>query len=81
MGISAQLITQLVAVALVIPIAAVPGIVVFVIGAWVGNLYMKAALPMKREMSNSKAPVLGHFGAAITGISTSHELSTAFDTE
>jgi hypothetical protein len=27
-------------------------------------------LSVKREMSNAKAPVLGHFGAAMAGLST-----------
>ncbi|VDC03809.1 unnamed protein product [Peniophora sp. CBMAI 1063] len=67
-GISVQLITQLIAITLVTPVAVVPGVVVFSLGAFVGNVYMKAALPMKRVMSNSKAPVLGHFGAAIAGL-------------
>ncbi len=28
-------------------------------GVYLGQIYMKAQLPVKREMSNAKAPVLG----------------------
>lgn len=68
-SISAQLITQLGAIALVTPAVILPGTAIFLIGAWIGSIYMKAQLPVKREMSNRKAPVLGHFGAAIAGLS------------
>jgi hypothetical protein len=39
------------------------------LGGWIGRIYMKAQLSVKREMSNAKVPVLGHFGAAIAGLS------------
>ncbi|VDB89903.1 unnamed protein product [Peniophora sp. CBMAI 1063] len=70
MSVTAQLITQLVAIALITPAVVFPGIAVFCVGAWFGNIYMKAQLPVKREMSNKKAPVLGHFGAAMTGLTS-----------
>ena len=38
-------------------------------GGVCGNLYMKARMSVQRELSNAKAPVLGHFSAALTGIS------------
>ena len=63
------MIVNMVAIAFVSPIAMLPGILVFLAGAWCGNVYMKAQLPVKRMMSNKKAPVLGHFGAAISGLS------------
>ena len=53
------------------PIFAIPGFVVSLLGTWCGQIYMKAQLCVKREMSNAKAPVLGHFGAAIAGLSKS----------
>lgn len=37
-------------------------------GVALGNIYIKAGLPLKREGSNAKAPVLGHFSAAISGL-------------
>lgn len=57
------------AVILFSPIFIIPAIMVAVAGGVCGNVFMKAQLSVKREMSNSKAPVLSHFGAAIGGIS------------
>ncbi|KAI0351013.1 multidrug resistance-associated ABC transporter [Trametes cingulata] len=49
---------------LFIPAAAVIG----VLGATLGWIYLKAQICVKREMSNARAPVLGHFSSAIAGI-------------
>ena len=51
------------------PIFAVPIFFVSVLGRWYGQIYMKAQLSVKREMRNARGPVLGHFGAAISGLS------------
>ncbi|KZV64708.1 P-loop containing nucleoside triphosphate hydrolase protein [Peniophora sp. CONT] len=64
------MVVKLVAVVIVTPVFFIPGLLVFVIGRWFGNVYMKAQLSVKREMSNRRAPVLGHFGAAIAGITS-----------
>lgn len=45
-----------------------PGVSVAIVGGWCGQVYMAAQLSVKRNMSNAKAPVLGHFGAAIAGL-------------
>ncbi len=47
-----------------------PGIVVAALGGLCGQIYIRAQLSVKREMSNARAPVLGHFGAAMAGLST-----------
>ncbi|KAI1795060.1 hypothetical protein LXA43DRAFT_1080347 [Ganoderma leucocontextum] len=52
------------------PIFTIPGLFVSILGSWCGQIYMKAQLCVKREMSNAKAPVLGHFGAAIAGLTS-----------
>ncbi|KAI0717853.1 P-loop containing nucleoside triphosphate hydrolase protein [Cerioporus squamosus] len=52
------------------PIFFFPALLVAAGGVICGNIYMKAQLCVKREMSNAKAPVLGHFGAAISGITS-----------
>ncbi|OSD04422.1 multidrug resistance-associated ABC transporter [Trametes coccinea BRFM310] len=52
------------------PIFTVPGAIVAALGGWCGQIYMKAQLSVKREMSNARAPVLGHFGAAIAGLTS-----------
>jgi len=57
------------AVVTLTPIFLIPGIVIAVLGGWCGQIYMKAQLSVKREMSNARSPVLGHFGAAVAGLS------------
>jgi hypothetical protein len=59
---------KLISVVIVTPIFLIPGVVIFILGGWCGNIYMSAQLSVKREMSNMRAPVLGHFGAAINGL-------------
>ena len=59
---------RLTAVMIFSPIFLFPGLIVAGIGAFCGKIYIKAQLPVKREMSNARGPVLGHFGAAITGL-------------
>ncbi|KZP21077.1 P-loop containing nucleoside triphosphate hydrolase protein [Athelia psychrophila] len=50
------------------PLFLLPCLVVIIIGVMCGNVYNKTVLSVKREMSNARAPVLAHFGAAITGL-------------
>ncbi|EMD41587.1 hypothetical protein CERSUDRAFT_79219 [Gelatoporia subvermispora B] len=52
------------------PLFSIPGAIIAGIGGACGQVYMKAQLCVKREMSNAKAPVLGHFGAAIGGLTS-----------
>lgn len=63
------MVLKVVAVVIFSPIFLLPSIVVAGLGALLGNVYMTGQLSTKREMSNSKAPVLGHFSAAVSGIS------------
>jgi hypothetical protein len=62
------MIIKLSAVIILTPIFLFPGVVVAILGAWCGQIYIKAQLSVKREMSNARSPVLGHFGAAISGL-------------
>ncbi|KAF7366640.1 ATP-binding cassette transporter [Mycena sanguinolenta] len=48
----------------------IPGVLIGALGGWCGQIYMAAQLSVKREMSNAKAPVLSHFGAAIAGLTS-----------
>ena len=66
------MIVKLGAVVLLTPIFVIPGIVVAILGGWCGQIYIKAQLSVKREMSNARSPVLGHFGAAIAGLGKGH---------
>ncbi|VDB85429.1 unnamed protein product [Peniophora sp. CBMAI 1063] len=67
-NVNSALIIQLTSISLVTPAVILPGIAIFLVGIWFGHMYMQAQLPVKREMSNRKAPVLGHFGASIAGL-------------
>ncbi|KAJ8703097.1 hypothetical protein PTI98_001750 [Pleurotus ostreatus] len=58
------------AVLLFTPIFIGPGILVAVLGGWLGQVYIASQLSVKRGMSNAKAPVIGHFGAAMAGITS-----------
>lgn len=63
-----QLLLKLSAVVFFTPGFLLPGISLALAGGVVGHIYMKAQLSIKREMSVAKAPVLGHFGAAMAGL-------------
>lgn len=65
------MLTKLGGVVMVSPIFLIPGVLIALAGGWCGELYMKAQLSVKREMSNARAPVLANFGAAIAGLSRS----------
>ena len=66
--ITITLIQRIIAIIFVTPLFTIPSLIVGAIGAWCGQLYMKAQLSVKRESSNAKSPVLNHFGAAMTGL-------------
>ncbi|KZT29509.1 P-loop containing nucleoside triphosphate hydrolase protein [Neolentinus lepideus HHB14362 ss-1] len=68
--ISLAILFKFGAVVLFTPIFIIPGFVVAALGGWLGQIYIKAQLSVKREMSNARAPVLGHFGAAIAGLTS-----------
>ncbi|KAH9166017.1 hypothetical protein EDB89DRAFT_2076263 [Lactarius sanguifluus] len=66
--VSLSMLLKLIAVVYLTPGFSIPGIAVAVLGVWLGRVYMKAQIAIKREMSNAKAPVLGHFGASVAGL-------------
>lgn len=68
MSMTIAMILRLIAVLIYTPIFVIPGVAVGAIGSWCGQIYIKAQLSVKREMSNAKSPVLSHFGAAIAGL-------------
>lgn len=72
-----QMIAEMGVVVTVSPAFILPSAVIAALGAWIGQLYMKAQLAVKRERSNAKAPVLGHFGAAFVGLSTVLAISSS----
>ncbi|KAI9449922.1 hypothetical protein BJY52DRAFT_1215702 [Lactarius psammicola] len=68
--ISATMLLKFLAVVYLTPVFSIPGVAIAVLGAWLGRVYMKAQIAIKREMSNAKAPVLGHFGASVAGLTS-----------
>jgi hypothetical protein len=65
------MLLKFLAVVYLTPVFSGPGVAIAVLGAWLGRVYMRAQIAIKREMSNAKAPVLGHFGASVAGLSES----------
>ncbi|EIW53706.1 multidrug resistance-associated ABC transporter [Trametes versicolor FP-101664 SS1] len=61
---------KVVFIVIISPIFLAPAIAVAALGGFLGNVYMKGQLSTKRELSNAKAPVLGHFGDALSGITS-----------
>ncbi|KAL1740785.1 P-loop containing nucleoside triphosphate hydrolase protein [Schizophyllum fasciatum] len=62
------MIAKLIAVVVMTPIFLLTGAIVFMIGGFCGQVYIKAQLSVKRELSNARAPVLAHFGTTISGL-------------
>ncbi|KAG9012444.1 hypothetical protein FRB94_006059 [Tulasnella sp. JGI-2019a] len=62
--------TTLVAILIYSPVFVFPGIIVAIIGAMIGRMYMTAQLSVKREMSNARSPIYSNFGASIAGLVT-----------
>jgi hypothetical protein len=65
------MVVKLGAVIYMTPIFVIPGLAVGALGARLGNIYIKAQLSVKREMSNARSPVFSHFNAAIAGLRAS----------
>ena len=63
-----SVVTRLGAVVLFTPTFLLPALGVAAFGAWLGQVYMKAQLSVKREMSTAKAPVMAILGSAIAGL-------------
>lgn len=62
------MVVKLGAVVYMTPVFVLPGLGIGVLGGWFGNMYIKAQLSVKREMSNARSPVFSHFNAAIAGL-------------
>ncbi|KAJ6450220.1 ABC transporter type 1, transmembrane domain-containing protein [Mycena vulgaris] len=56
-----SMIVKFGAVVIYTPIFFFPGIFVGAVGAWIGQTYIAGQLPVKRPMSNSRAPVLAQY--------------------
>ncbi|TFK34800.1 multidrug resistance-associated ABC transporter [Crucibulum laeve] len=69
-NLSITVIVKLSVIVLYTPVFIFPGLGVAMIGIFAGNVYLKAQMSVKREMSNAKAPLLAHLGASIAGLSS-----------
>ena len=67
-----SMVLRLAAVLIFAPSFLFPAISVAAFGGWLGQVYVKAQLSVKREMSIAKAPVLGILGGAINGLRMFH---------
>ncbi|KAF8956519.1 multidrug resistance-associated ABC transporter [Flammula alnicola] len=67
-SIGVTMITNIGVILIFTPIFLFPGLAVAALGLYLGNIYLKAQLSAKREMSNARSPVLAHFSAAVAGI-------------
>jgi hypothetical protein len=63
------MLVKIAGVFIVAPAFLAPFVALATLGGYIGNTYTTAELPVRREQSNAKAPVLGHFSAAIGGLS------------
>ncbi|KAL0058896.1 hypothetical protein AAF712_014394 [Marasmius tenuissimus] len=63
-----QMFTQMVALVIFTPVFILPAIVLTVLGKLCGDLFTRAVLCVRRELSNAKAPVLAQFEGAVSGI-------------
>lgn len=64
-GFSVSILVKLSAVVANIPASLLPSVLTISLTLWLGSVYMKAQLPVKRIMSNAKSPILATFGGAI----------------
>ncbi|KAJ7267338.1 hypothetical protein C8J57DRAFT_1435960 [Mycena rebaudengoi] len=60
-SVTVALVVTFSAVVYMAPLFFLPGILAAILGGTLGQIYLKAQLSIKRESSNAKAPVLGHF--------------------
>ncbi|KAF8307151.1 hypothetical protein DL93DRAFT_2159641 [Clavulina sp. PMI_390] len=64
------LMQKMAAIIIFTPIFVFPGVGLGIIGGVIAQVYIKSQLPVKREMSLARAPILSHFTASIQGLSS-----------
>jgi hypothetical protein len=65
-----DVLAKLSSILIITPTFIAPSALIGLFATLCSNIYMRAQLSVKRELSNKRAPVMGHFGAAIAGLST-----------
>ncbi|KAI8972403.1 P-loop containing nucleoside triphosphate hydrolase protein [Trametes punicea] len=68
--VTIEILLKLLAVVLFSPSFIIPAVVISLSSGIFGHVFVKVQLCVMREMSACKAPVLAHFGAAISGITS-----------
>lgn len=68
---SISMLIKFAAIMVVSPKVIVAGLLVWMLGWWISQVYIKTQLSVKRETSNARAPVLSHFGAMVAGLGAS----------
>ncbi|KAJ7069872.1 P-loop containing nucleoside triphosphate hydrolase protein, partial [Mycena amicta] len=64
------ILAKFVAVMIILPSFLLPGAIVTLASALAGWIYLKAQLPIQREMSAARSPMLAHFAAAVAGLTS-----------
>ncbi|KAJ7758491.1 P-loop containing nucleoside triphosphate hydrolase protein, partial [Mycena maculata] len=64
------LLVKFAAVMIISPAFILPGATIALVSLLTGRVYMRAQLPMQRQMSAARSPMLAHFAAAIAGLSS-----------
>ena len=62
------MILRLVLVTVIAPLTTVGVAIVSVVGGLIARAYMKAQLPVKREQSNTRSPLIGNLNTTIAGL-------------
>ncbi|KAI0752922.1 P-loop containing nucleoside triphosphate hydrolase protein [Daedaleopsis nitida] len=66
--LTAFLVLRLVMVMIVAPVFSVGVAIVAIVSGLYTRMYMRAQLPVKREQSNTRAPLIGHLNSTISGL-------------
>lgn len=74
-GCSMQMVFRFTAILIVTPSFALQGLFIGALGIAVGQAYMKAQLPLKRETSITRSNVVKHLATAISGLGEAIKLS------
>ncbi|KAF7299044.1 hypothetical protein MIND_00852700 [Mycena indigotica] len=63
-----SILAKFVAVMIISPTFLLPGAMIIAASAFAGWVYLSAQLPIQREVSRARSPMLAHFSAAVAGL-------------
>ncbi|KAJ6512183.1 multidrug resistance-associated ABC transporter [Mycena vitilis] len=64
------LVVKLAAIMILSPAFILPGVAIALLSVFAGRIYMVAQLPIQRQMSAARSPLLAHFAAGISGLTS-----------